>query len=192
MLAARSGRRSQDPGFLPRQDFLALADLLSRRKADLSPLLAAETSVLIEESGHALLVSQTEPEDLPALLHARPGEIEFGVLEEADFPLLSAVFSLKSSGPTRYAGIIVDVGHADLMSRFNLMISQPSVDLAFLDADGRLAAAVRFELPLWARAAAHRAIDRARHHLESIPAGRRSFERARAGFQAYCTLNQTA
>ena len=192
MLATKARQRSGPPPSVPYAEQLALNEIVTRRHAELAPVLDSDPTLLIEENGTAVLVTRADHRDVPFLLHARPGDMEFGVVEEPAFPILSVVSTLATSGGPRFAGITVDVSNPEILSRLKLMISQPTVDLVVLDPAGRFAAAHRFELPLWARAQAHRALSQAWRHLESIPPERRSFEAARAGFQDYCNRYLTA
>jgi hypothetical protein len=192
MLATKSRMRVGPPPSVPTTESRALADAVSRRVSDLSSLLADSPSTFIEEAGTAFLVTRADGPDVPLLLHAHPGDVEFGVAEEPAFPVLSVVVNLRTPGGPRYAGIYVDIGSPEILNRFRSLISQPSVDLVVLDPALHFAAAYRFELTLWTRAQAHRALDQARRHLESIPLEKRSFRRASDVLQDYFNQNQTA
>ena len=140
----------------------------------------------------AFLVTRADASDVPLLLHAHPGEFEFGVLAEQRFPILSVVASLATSGGPRYVGFTLDIGSSIAVRRFEALLSQTQIDLVVLDPAGRFAVGHRFELSLWSRAAARRALDQARSHLLTIPPGIRSYERAREEFLAWCQDNISA
>ncbi|MCE9581325.1 MAG: hypothetical protein K8T20_02290 [Planctomycetes bacterium] len=192
MLATKSRMRTGPAPSMPLIDTRTLAAAVSHRIADLPALFNDAPTTFIEEAGTAFLVTRADGPDVPLLLHAQLGDIEFGVAEEPAFPLLSVVATLRTAGGPRYAGITIDIGSTENLNRFRLMISQPSVDVVVLDPALHFAAAYRFELPLWTRAQAHRCLDQARRHLETIPLEKRSFRRAWDRLQDYCNQTLTA
>lgn len=192
MLATKGRFRDTNPSSVPEADQRHLAEIVSRRSEELARALPSEPTLLIEEAGTAFLVTRAEPDESTLFLHAHPGDLEIGVAEEPAYPLLSAVASLRTPGDPRFAGIVLDVADRPVIERFRQMISQPFVDLVVVDPACRFLAACRFDLTLWTRAQAHRALDRARRYLESIPADRRSFRRAVDDLEIYLNKNQTA
>lgn len=188
--ANQSRFRSANPAFVPPADQRHLAEIIARRAADIS--FIEFPTLLIEEAGTAFLVTRADPDEVSLLLHALPGEIEIGVAEEPTYPLLSAVASLQTSGAPRAAGIVLDIARTEIIQRFRQMISQPFVDLVILDPESRFLAAYRFELTLWTRARAHRSLDQAKRHLESLPMEKRSFRIAMDELQAYVDRTLTA
>lgn len=192
MHATKGRYHKLSPSGVPEADNRHIADFVARRTTEIADLLHANPTILIEEAGTAFLVTRASLDETSLFLHALPGDIEFGVSEEPAYPLLSLVASLRTPGEPRYAGIVLDIADRATIERFRLMVSQPFVDLAVVDPANRFLAACRFDLTLWTRAQAHRAMDRASRHLESIPSDRRSFRRAVDELEAYLNKNQTA
>jgi hypothetical protein len=184
-------RRTEAPS-VPVSDQQHLAEIVTRRTDDILSAFNDAPTILIEEAGTAFLVTRAEPDEVSLLLHAAPGEIEIGVAEEPTYPLLSAVASVRTSAAPRAAGIVLDIARTSSIQRFRQMISQPYVDLVFLDPANRFLAAYRFELTLFIRARAHRSLDQARRHLESLAPEKRSFAIAVDALQAYVDRDLTA
>lgn len=186
-MLATKGRyhNAANPPSVPVADQRFLASIISRHLPDVRTLLSQDPTILFEEAGTAFLVTRACPDETTLFLHAHPGEIEVGVAEEQDYPLLSLVVSVRTPGDPRNAGLILDVADPAAIRLFCQMISQPFVDLAVLDPESRFLAAFRFELTLWTRAHAHRVLDQARRHLEILPPDRRNFTRAVAALQDY-------
>jgi hypothetical protein len=184
--------RRADPASVPVADQQHLAEIVARRADDILPAFHEAPTLLIEEAGTAFLVTRAEPDEVSLLLHALPGEIEIGVAEEPTYPLLSAVASLRTSAAPRAAGIVFDIACPAVIQRFRQMISQPYVDLVVLDTANRFLSACRFELTLFTRARAHRSLDQARRHLESLAPEKRSFRIAMDDLQAYVDRTLTA
>jgi len=192
MLATRNRFRTASHATLPAEEARFLADAVARRTQDIDTALTSSMGALLVESGTAFLVTRVAAQDVPLFSHAKPDDVEFGVAEEPRFPLLSVVTSLQSAGGPRFAGLTVDIGLPEMVESLRTLIAQSSFDLVVLDPAGRIAAIHRFELSLWSRARAHRVLAQARRHLDSIPPAERSYPRALAEFQAYCTENMSA
>lgn len=194
MLATRSWDRkpNRTGRTMPSPDLRAATAMIARHAADIPALFQNAPTILVEEAGTAFLVTRADADEIPLFLHAHPGEIEIGVAEEHDYPLLSVVVSVRTPGAPRNAGIIFDVADFPGIEGFRRMIGQPFVDLVVLDPALRPVAAFRFELTLWSRARAHRSLDQARRHMETIPAERRNFRRALEILDTYINQNQTA
>ncbi|MEK7468856.1 MAG: hypothetical protein AAB074_15895 [Planctomycetota bacterium] len=177
---------------MPVADQQHLAEIVARRADDVRTAFNEAPTILIEEAGTAFLVTRADPDEVSLLLHALPGEIEIGVAEEPTYPLLSSVASLRTSGAPRAAGIVFDIARPASIQLFRQMISQPYVDLVVLDPESRFLAAYRFELTLFTRARAHRSLDQARRHLDSLALEKRSFRIAMDELQAYVDRTLTA
>ena len=189
---AGGGFRRPGPASVPVADQRHLAEIVARRADEFLPAFADAPTLLIEEAGTAFLVTRADPDEVSLLLHALPGEIEIGVAEEPTYPLLSTVASLRTSGAPRAAGIVFDIARTAIIQRFRQMISQPYIDLVVLDPASRFLAAYRFELTLFIRARAHRSLDQAKRHLESLPIEKRSFRIAMDALQDYVDRTLTA